>query len=279
MPELGRAPLDPADLARAIGEDGLRVVHQPKIALNSGGLAGVETLARWQHPRLGNVSPGDFIPLAEANGLIDPLTEWVVAAAAMDWVAWHQRGLTTSLAINISAKSLSRPDFPDLIEHLCRQHGMPSERLIIELTETAMIGPVELLDALIRFRIKGFEISLDDFGTGYSTLAQVLRAPFSELKIDQSFVTHADSSKESRIVLKASIDLAHNLGLRAVAEGVETEAVAALLTDMGCDLAQGYYFAKPMPAASPDFFRLYGKVESEKVFAMGGASVPDVGHG
>ncbi len=247
--------IDPAALASAIETGALSLVYQPKILLAPRTLAGVEALARWRHPEHGNIPPSDFIPLAETSGLIDPLTSWVAATAARDWTNWTQRGLTTNIAINASAKSLDRLDFPDTIERICQQHGMPCEQIVIELTESIHGGWIELMDTLTRFRIKGFSISLDDFGTGYSSMVQILRAPFSELKIDKSIVTNADTSKDRRIILKAIIDMAHNLGLPTVAEGVETEAVALLLADLGCDMAQGYYFAPPMPASSPDFWR------------------------
>jgi EAL domain-containing protein (putative c-di-GMP-specific phosphodiesterase class I) len=246
--------IDPASLASAIQTGQLSLVYQPKIMLGTRTLAGVEALARWRHPALGNIPPSDFIPVAETCGLIDPLTQWAVATAASDWTAWRQRGLTTNIAINCSAKSLEKLDFPDTIDRICQLHGMSCEHLVIELTETFNGNWIALMDTLTRFRIKGFKISLDDFGTGYSSMVQILRAPFSELKIDRSIVTNADSSKDCRIILNAIIGMAHNLGLPAVAEGVETESVAALLADLGCEMAQGYYFAKPMPASSEDLW-------------------------
>jgi EAL domain-containing protein (putative c-di-GMP-specific phosphodiesterase class I) len=247
--------IDPAALASAIQLGQLSLVYQPKITLAPRALAGVEALARWNHPEHGNIPPSDFIPVAEASGLIDPLTEWAAATAARDWTDWQQRGLTTNIAINVSAKSLANLDFPDRIERICQQHGMPCEHIVIELTESVSGGWIEMMDTLTRFRIKGFRISLDDFGTGYSSLVQILRAPFCELKIDRSVVTEAATSKDCRIILNAIIGMAHNLGLPTVAEGVETEAVAILLAALGCEMAQGYYFARPMPAASDGFWR------------------------
>lgn len=247
MVEQARRAIDASDLEKAIREDELALLYQPKITLNSHRLAGVEALARWNHPMIGNIPPLEFIPVSEETGLIDPLTEWVVAAAASAWSGWRERGLITSVAVNFSAKSLGRLEFPDIMERICKQHGMPCEHLMIELTESATSGQIELLDTMIRFRVKGFQISLDDFGTGYSSLVQILRAPFSELKIDRSVVADAGTSKDCRIMLKAVIDLAHNLGLPTVAEGVETPDVAALLEQMGCETAQGYFFSRPIP--------------------------------
>jgi EAL domain-containing protein (putative c-di-GMP-specific phosphodiesterase class I) len=250
---MGEPTIDSTELAQAIATDRLTLFYQPKIALDTNSLAGVEALARWHHPRLGHIPPTDFIPLAEASGLIDPLTEWAVGRAAADWASWRDAGLVTNIAVNFSSKSLDRLDFPDIIENICRRHGMPCAHLTIELTETATNGQIELLDSMTRFRIKDFKISLDDFGVGYSSLFKILCAPFSELKIDKFVVTDADTSKDCRVMLKAMIDLAHNLGMPAVAEGVETEAVAAILRDFGCDMAQGYHFARPMPAAQAAF--------------------------
>jgi len=258
MPEPGKIPIDAPQLARAISADELSLVYQPKIKLPSRDLAGVEALARWHHPVFGAIPPSVFIPFAEANRLIDPLTEWAVATAASDWHSWNQGGLTTDIAVNFSALSLNNLDFPDIIEKLCKQHGMPSKHLVIELTESATSGQIELLDTMTRFRIKDFKISLDDFGTGYSSLVQILRAPFSELKIDRSVVTDSVASQDCRIMLKAIIDLAHNLHLPTVAEGVETQDVANLLQQLGCDMAQGYFFSRPLPSrAMLDWIKHY----------------------
>jgi EAL domain-containing protein (putative c-di-GMP-specific phosphodiesterase class I) len=240
--------IDAADLSNAIGAGHLTLAYQPKVALGSNDLVGVEALARWRHPGLGPIPPSDFIPLAEASGLIDRLTEWVVGRAAGDWTAWRAKGLTTAISVNVSAKSLDRLEFPDLVAGICRKHGMPGKHLMIELTESATQEVVKLLDTLTRFRIKGMGIALDDFGTGDSSLAQLAQLPFSELKIDKSFVMGADGSKDSRVIVQAIVDLGHNLGMQVVAEGVETKATAEFLVGLGCDIAQGYYFAKPMSA-------------------------------
>jgi EAL domain-containing protein (putative c-di-GMP-specific phosphodiesterase class I) len=266
MTEQAKPPIDPSDLARAIKSDELRLMYQPKIALHARSLTGVEALARWHHPDFGNIPPSDFIPVAEEHGLIDALTEWAVATAAAAWVAWRGQGLITNIAVNFSALSLDRLEFPDIIQNICQQQGMPCEHLVIELTETATSGQIELLDTMTRFRIKDFRISLDDFGTGYSSLVQILRAPFSELKIDRSVVVDSDTSKDCRIMLKAIIDLAHNLDLPTVAEGVETQAVATLLEQLGCDMAQGYFFSRPLPvdavAEWAENFRLQQRVST-----------------
>jgi EAL domain-containing protein (putative c-di-GMP-specific phosphodiesterase class I) len=243
-----RRPVTSADLHQALRGNQLTLAYQPKIALDTQRMIGVEALARWLHPQLGPIPPSDFIPLAEEGDLINPLTEWAVATAAADWTEWRGHGLMLNVAVNISARNLDRLDFPDTVAEICRAGGMPCEHLAIELTESATQGAVNLLDTLTRFRIKGMDIALDDFGTGYSSLAQLQQLPFSDLKIDRSFVMRADTSKDCRVIVRTVIDLAHNLGLRAIAEGVETEIASQMLTDFGCDQAQGYVFARPVPA-------------------------------
>ena len=239
-----------AELEQAIRENRLHLVYQPTVSLASNALAGVEALVRWTHERHGPISPADFIPVAEENGLIEPLTRWVLATAASDWVAWNRDGLTTDIAVNISPKTLDRLDFPDTMAEICQSHGMPCAFLTVELTESAAQGAIELLDTLTRCGLKGMKISLDDFGTGYSSLVQLQRLPFSDIKIDRSFVIDAPKSRDARIIIKAIIDLAHNLGLKATAEGIETEETRQMLLEFGCDMAQGYLFARPMPAGA-----------------------------
>jgi EAL domain-containing protein (putative c-di-GMP-specific phosphodiesterase class I) len=242
--------LSGADLARALVDNDLRLAYQPKIALSSGELIGVEALVRWHHATHGIIGPVEFIALAENTGLIQSLTEWVLAAAAKDWSLWSGQGLTTNIAVNVSARNLNRLEFPDVIAAICQRHGMPCSHLTVELTESASQGVVELLDTLTRCRLKGMKLSLDDFGTGYSSLVQLQQLPFSDLKIDKSFVIGAETSRDNHIIVRTVIDLAHNLGLQATAEGVETETARTMLRDFGCDAAQGYLFGKPMPAPS-----------------------------
>jgi EAL domain-containing protein (putative c-di-GMP-specific phosphodiesterase class I) len=249
MPARSKNPaLSAADLARALVDNDLVLAYQPKVALDSGNLVGVEVLVRWQHSTHGIIGPVEFIPLAENTGLIQPLTEWVIAAAAYDWMIWNDQGLTTNIAVNVSAKNLNRLEFPDIVVAICDRHGMPCSHLTVELTESASQGVLELLDTLTRCRIKEMKLSLDDFGTGYSSLVQLQKLPFSDLKIDRSFVIGAATSRDNRIIVRAVIDLAHNLGLQATAEGVETETARTMLRDFGCDAAQGYLFGKAMPA-------------------------------
>ena len=168
-----------AALAVALEEQQLRLVYQPKVSLRDGGLTRVEALVRWDDPQLGTIEPSHFIPLAEQHGLIDDLTLWGLRTILRQWVDWRDDGLDTSIAFNISALSLQHLDFPDLVERMCRALGVPTDRLVLELTEGATQPLVKLMDTLTRFRIKGIGLAIDDFGTGYSSLMQLRQLPFS----------------------------------------------------------------------------------------------------
>ncbi|MDO9522056.1 MAG: EAL domain-containing protein [Pseudohongiella sp.] len=248
------------ELADAISRNDITVVYQPKINCRTGLLAGFEVLARWQHPTRGTIGPDRFIPLAEQSGLIDALTEsvmlqslrWYSALPAslgddvsFDYLRRRLREIT--LSVNISASSLSHLDLFERLDDYCQSMGIRPERIIFELTETcAMEDPVSSLDILTRLRMKGFHLSIDDFGTGFSSMLQLARLPFSEIKIDKSFVMTAGESKESRTVIKTIIDLGHGLGLYTSAEGIESNETLEYLRSIGCDLAQGYAIARPM---------------------------------
>ena len=242
----------PADLAllqgfeRALLTDRLYLVYQPKISLANGTLKRVEALVRWDDPDLGVVPPARFVPLAERHGLIDPLTQWGLRTALRQWRAWQRLGIDICLAFNISALSLEQLDFPDLVERMCRALEVPTDRLVLELTEGATQPLVKMMDTLTRFRIKGVGLAIDDFGTGYSTLMQLRQLPFTELKIDRFFLTDMMESADSRLIVRTMIDLAHGLGLTATAEGVETEEQLRQLRDFGCDVAQGYLISRPL---------------------------------
>ena len=231
---------------RALINNRLHLAYQPKVSLVDGTLVRVEALVRWDDPVLGSVPPSRFVPLAERNGLIDPLTQWGLRTALRQWRHWHNAGIDLSLAFNISALSLEQLDFPDLVERLCRALEVPTERLVLELTEGATQPLIKLMDTLTRFRIKGIGLAIDDFGTGYSTLMQLRQLPFTELKIDRFFLTDMIPSADSRLIVKTMIDLAHGLGLTATAEGVETDEQLLLLRELGCDVAQGYLIATPL---------------------------------
>lgn len=245
------------EIAEAISNNELSLVYQPKIHCKNGQLHGFEALARWNSPRFGPVSPGRFIPLAEANGLMDELTG-VVINQGLNWYAGELLQAARSaarrseeempnLSINLSARTLGDASFVERVTSNCEQLGIPPQQLIFELTETsAMEDPVASLDLLTRLRMKGFQLSIDDFGTGYSSMLQLVRLPFSEIKVDCSFVMTAKSSEESRAVIRSIVELGHSLGLRATAEGVEDADALRYLTEIGCDLAQGYYISRPL---------------------------------
>lgn len=241
------------DLRAAI-EGGELVVHyQPKINLrgtNDWDFTACEAVVRWNHPTRGMVFPDAFIPLAERTGLIMPLTDWVIDSVLDQIPAWQNKGLSLGVAVNIASQMLNNLKLPDTLFTLLAAKDLKPSRLILEITETgAMSDVTRAMDILTRFRLKGFGLSLDDFGTGYSSLVQLSRMPFNEMKIDKSFVMKLDQEEEARVIARAIIDLAHNLGLHVCAEGVETQESLAWLRDAGCDIAQGYYIGKPMPAA------------------------------
>jgi EAL domain-containing protein (putative c-di-GMP-specific phosphodiesterase class I) len=245
---------------RALINNRLHLAYQPKVSLVDGTLVRVEALVRWDDPVLGSVPPSRFVPLAERNGLIDPLTHWGLRTALRQWRLWHTAGIDLCLAFNISALSLDQLDFPDLVERLCRALEVPTERLVLELTEGATQPLIKLMDTLTRFRIKGIGLAIDDFGTGYSTLMQLRQLPFTELKIDRFFLTDMIVSADSRLIVKTMIDLAHGLGLTATAEGVETEEQLLLLRELGCDVAQGYLIATPLaPEALAGWYAAWKK--------------------
>lgn len=234
------------------------MVYQPKIALESGALVRVEALVRWDDPQIGPVEPSRFVPLAEKHGFIEQLTEWGLRTTLEQWKAWQGAGIDADVAFNISALSLQRLDFPDLVERICRELDVPAERLVLELTEGATQPLIKLMDTLTRFRIKGIGLAIDDFGTGYSALMQLRQLPFTELKIDKLFVKDLPRDHDCCVIVKSVVDLAHALGLSATAEGVETPEQLRFLRAIRCDVAQGYLIAQPLepgtlPAWAADF--------------------------
>ena len=236
-------------LQRALDQQRLHMVYQPKVSLRDGDLRQVEALVRWEDPELGTVKPSHFVPLAEEHGLIHDLTQWGLRTILRQWIEWHDAGLDTCIAFNISALSVQHLDFPDLVERMCRALGVPTDRLVLELTEGATQPLVKLMDALTRFRIKGIGLAIDDFGTGYSSLMQLRQLPFTEVKIDQAFVADVPSSRDSRLIIQAVIELAHGLGLMTTAEGVETIDQLRAIRELGCDCVQGYLLSAPLEPA------------------------------
>jgi diguanylate cyclase (GGDEF)-like protein len=249
-------PYDPSRLAllgelrRAIEADQLFLFYQPKVDVKTRTVVGAEALLRWRHPRRGLVSPGDFIPLAEEAGIIKPLTWWVLEQAVKQCRAWEKADLGLDVAVNLSARSLHDPQLTDRITNLLADHGVAPSRLQLEVTESAvMTDPTRAADILGHLGALGVGVSIDDFGTGYSSLAYLSKLPVSEIKIDKSFVIGmGGNGGRDRAIVRSTSDLGHNLGLRVVAEGVEDEKSFELLRSYTCDVAQGYYIARPMSA-------------------------------
>nr|NUR37116.1 EAL domain-containing protein [Sphingomonas sp.] len=236
-----------AGFERALEEQRLNMVYQPKVSLRDGHLTRVEALVRWDDPEFGPVEPSRFVPLAEQHGLIDDLTQWGLRTILKQWLDWRDEGIDTCLAFNISALSLQHLDFPDLVERMCRALEVPTDRLVLELTEGATQPLIKLMDTLTRFRIKGIGLAIVDFGSGYSSILQLRHLPFTELKIDQAFVADLGRSRDCKLIIQAVVELAHGLGLTATAEGVETVEQLRLVHELGCDVAQGYLISQPIP--------------------------------
>ncbi|PKQ25780.1 MAG: hypothetical protein CVT64_08785 [Actinobacteria bacterium HGW-Actinobacteria-4] len=234
----------------ALADAQISVAYQPKLSCEDGAVVGFEALARWTHDEHGNIPPSVFVPMAERTGTIALLSE-VVLKDALEWFHLNGSAACERMAVNISAAELSEPGLDQRILRSCHAAEVSPENVILELTETsAMDDAVQSLQLLTRLRLEGFHLSLDDFGTGYSSMVQLARMPFTELKVDRSFVMQASRSEEAVIVIRSVIDLGHALGMQCTAEGVEDSAVLDMLQELGCDYAQGYYLAKPMyPAA------------------------------
>ena len=236
-----------AQLRQAISKGDMRLHYQPKIESSTGQVHSAEALIRWSHPEFGMVPPDEFIHLAEQSGLIGELTHWVLRRAVEQCAVWRNRGLALNVAINLSPSSLLDPDFPDFMAGMLADQKLPRGSLTLEITETTLVRDPELALAILKqLAAIGIAISIDDFGTGYSSLAYLKKMPADELKIDKTFVQDMLNDDSDAAIVRATIDLAHNLGLKVVAEGVETEATAAALRALDCDTLQGFLFSKPL---------------------------------
>jgi diguanylate cyclase (GGDEF)-like protein len=238
------------DLRRALDTDGELLLHyQPKFTLDGRHIEGLEALLRWQHPERGMVPPGEFIPVAEGTGIILRLTERVLGLALTQMRRWLDEGHPVPVAVNLSTRCLMDADLPDLVAVLLAQHRVPARLLRLEVTESAVMGDAaRCLDVLQRLHDLGVHLSIDDFGTGYSSMAYLRQLPVDELKIDRSFVMGMTDTQQDAVLVRTAIDLGHNLGLTVVAEGVEGAEHVAALQELGCDIAQGFHFARPMPS-------------------------------
>jgi diguanylate cyclase (GGDEF)-like protein len=252
---------DAADIAlmsqlRAAIPAGQLVLHyQPQIDTTTGAVRTVEALVRWQHPEHGLLAPGRFLPMAEHTDLIDQITDWVLETALEDVAAFADRGTPLAVAVNASARSIVRTEFATKVLASLERYGVSPERLIVEVTETALLtDPQRAAEVLSLLAAAGVRLSIDDFGAGHTSLGYLSALPVNELKIDRSFVTDLDESSAHAAIVRSVIELGHNLSMRVVAEGIETADVLARLAELSCDLAQGYLIARPMPVeALSDF--------------------------
>jgi EAL domain-containing protein (putative c-di-GMP-specific phosphodiesterase class I) len=240
------------EIVAGLKNDEFEPFFQPKVELATGRVKGAEALARWRHPHKGIIPPSAFIKLLEDNGLIDALTWVMLRKAAAFCSAWRAAsGLEVTVSVNLSIKSLADVQLAERVTELVRGENLDPRHMVIELTESAATTDVgEALENLSRLRMKGFGLSIDDYGTGYSSMQQLTRIAFTELKIDQSFVANATRQQSARIILESSLDMVKKLNITSVAEGVETQQDWDLLRQLGCQLAQGYFIAKPMEAGT-----------------------------
>ena len=211
-------------------------------------MAGAEVLLRWQHPTRGLLGPIEFIPFAEQTGFIRRLTRWTLDRSVAQGAQWHSAGKALGIAVNISADDIGDTRFDSRVAACLSRHQLPPALLTLELTESGFIeDPAQALKMLDAIATLGVSLSIDDFGTGYSSLSQLTRMPVHEVKIDRSFIQELESKPDFATVVRAAIEMGHGLGLKVVAEGIETEVTAVRLREFGCDIAQGYLYAKPMP--------------------------------
>lgn len=242
-----------SDFGDALREEGqLSLVYQPRVDLNTGECVGAEALLRWQHPHLGTISPAEFIPAVEQTSLAHPLTKWVLDAALAQLSTWRAAGSELRVSINVSASNLGDSGFAQQVQLQAMKHRVRPDWVELEITESAIMGDVDkAIDQLTALVEAGLHVAIDDFGTGHSSLAYLQKLPGRILKIDQSFVRDIAQGDREQTLIRSMVSLAHNLGYRVVAEGVETAEVRDLLIEMNCDEAQGYFYGRPM---SPEAF-------------------------
>jgi diguanylate cyclase (GGDEF)-like protein len=239
-----------AELHRSIDNQQLFLVYQPKVDLRTGRVIGLEALARWRHPAAGLIPPDQFIAMAERTGFIRPLTLWALNEALSQSRLWHQRAFNIPVGVNLSARTLHDAHLPDQIAEILKDHGMDAEYLELEITESViMADPAHAMEILTRISHMGVALAIDDFGTGYSSLGYLKKLPVTAVKIDKSFVMNMTADDNDAMIVRSTIDLAHNLRLKVIAEGVESQEVWDRLISLGCDAAQGYYMSRPLASA------------------------------
>jgi EAL domain-containing protein (putative c-di-GMP-specific phosphodiesterase class I)/AmiR/NasT family two-component response regulator len=240
--------ITPAALAEGLARDEFLPFFQPQVTFSNGQVIGVEALARWRRGDGVIVRPAQFIPLLEREQQIDRLTDRILEKACAWKARWARSGISLKISVNVSMLNLADVAAADRFQHIVRSHGVDPREIVLEITESSVMGEAaHALNVLARLRLKGFGLSVDDFGTGYSSLSQLSQIPFTELKIDQSFVTGAANQPRKRAVIEASLELARKLNLSVVAEGVETVEDWQMLADLGCTYAQGYLISRPVP--------------------------------
>jgi EAL domain-containing protein (putative c-di-GMP-specific phosphodiesterase class I) len=238
-----------AQLRDALAGDQIWLAYQPKLDLRRGAVTGVEALVRWQHPERGPISPGEFLPIIENTELIGPLTWYVLDVAAAQCARWREQGLDLQVSVNLSARTITDPALPHRVRDALSRHGLPASALELELTESAVLGDhARAAQVLGHLRDIGVGLAVDDFGTGYASISYLTTLPLDVLKIDQSFVLRLTTDSTAAAVVGFTLDLARHLDLHVVAEGIEDAATLTELVRLGCDLAQGYHIARPMPA-------------------------------
>lgn len=243
--------VEPGELAGGISRGEIELYYQPKVHLKSRSLIGVEALARWRHPVHGMLMPDLFIPIVERENLASPFTEAVLTRAVLQCVEWRRRRLSCKVAVNVSPQMLTDSALPDWLMRIVSDAGLIPSDLILEVTESGVFADALLsMEIIARLDLRGFAISIDDYGTGFSSMQQLQRLPFSELKIDRMFITGAAHNSVNQTVIRSSVELARKLNMSVVAEGVETAEDWSLVLASGCDIGQGYFIARPMPADS-----------------------------
>ena len=243
------------NLGHAIASGQFTLHFQPVIDMRTHQVKGAEALARWTHPSRGMLMPDEFLEQVVDDGLMQSLTDFVLETSIAQASRWQKAGEKLTLSMNVTASTLLDLTLPDKISALCSTHGVPTEQLILEVTETeAMRDVTRTMDVLLRMRIRNIGVSIDDFGTGHSSLRELQRMPFSEMKIDRSFVTDMGTNKDCAVIVQSIIDLAHNLNIKVIAEGVEDITVWRMLLEKGCDYAQGFYSGRPMSGTEFDLW-------------------------
>lgn len=237
-----------AEIEDGLSKGQITLFYQPQIDLNTRQLCSVEGLVRWNHPTLGLIPPNHFLPLVNKHRLLDALTDHVIECAINAESVWNKLGIEINTSINVNASNVINLSLPEKLETLANNAEITPSKICLEVTESELMTElIPSMDTLTRLRLKGFRLSIDDFGTGFSSLLQLYRIPFTELKIDRSFIKNLATNSESRIIVETCILLAHKLGMKVVAEGIEDRETFTILHELGCDIGQGYYFSKPLP--------------------------------